>query len=129
MLYMVVGLFLAARALADLLLARHPQHPQFGWPEIFFAAIPVLFLLRRPRVEAVPILLMSAALIVVAERWLFGNGRLAGLVGLSLSLLTALSGFRLRHQIAPMPRSSPWLWLAVLATTLAILWFYSLPSV
>jgi phosphoglycerol transferase MdoB-like AlkP superfamily enzyme len=68
---------------------------------------------------------MSAALIILVNRWLFGYGPTPGVIGFVFAILTAVAGFRLRNQIDSMPKRSAWVWIAAVALFFGILWLYS----
>jgi hypothetical protein len=129
MFYVVFGILFAALSLPPLLYGLPPEHHGWRLQDIVVSMMPVVFLVKRTKVETVPILLMSAALLITVNRWLFGDGRIVPAVGFTFALLTALSGFRLRHRIGPMPEpdTGPWLWLGVaVILVVGILWLFSL---
>jgi hypothetical protein len=127
--YVLAGLVLAGQTLVGLPLGLRPEHHGMRLQEVIVSVVPVLFLLKRPRTGTVPILLMSAALIILVNRWLFGYGPIPGMIGLVFAILTAVAGFRLRNQIDITPKRSAWVWIAAVALLFGILWLYSFDTV
>jgi hypothetical protein len=122
--YVVIGLILLGKALLEFLLGHHQRQSGFSAILLVTFFVPVVFLWKRPKGETIPILLMSASILILANRWLFGYGLGTAAVGATFAVLTSIAGLMMKR-ISPLPKQNVWVWgtfLLILVATFSLFW-------
>jgi hypothetical protein len=119
MFYIVSGVVFAAFSLHHIFAPENVEHHQFWLQGVLVPLAFVWGAFRRPRVETIPLLLMSGIATLLLNDWFFGFSKVVYIVALALSGLTALSGVAVGRQV-PLEGKKLLMWgLLVLAVALS----------